>query len=109
MATFYATGKDDNIMYMSRSEGFGLGGAIGNFGLSVNASLSSGTYNPDVNTFALPSSILPDEFEISHIEVWGLGPETDANREKAKLHVRKPNLKMRGGEADLDDLMGQIS
>lgn len=109
MCTFYSTGKDDNIMYMSRTEGFGLGGSIGNFGLSVKSDLATGTYNADINTFALPSSILADEFEITHLEVWALGPETDANKERAKLHVRKPNLQIRGGEADLDDLMGQIS
>lgn len=107
MAIFHATGKDDNIMYLSRSEGLGLGGRVGRFGLSINPSLESGNYHEDVDTFDLPA-ILPEEFSIEHLEVWGLGPETDPARERAKLHVRKPNLDIKSGNVDMDDLMGQI-
>ena len=108
MAVFYSTGKDDNIMHCSKEHGFGLGGAIGKFGLSINPDLSSGTYHEEVDTFDLPA-LFPEEFEIAHLEVWGLGPETDPDRERAKLHVRKPNLQIRSGGVDMDDLLGQIS
>ncbi len=66
-----------------------------------------GTYHEDVNTYDLPA-IYPEEFEISHLEVWGLGPETDKDKERSKIHVRKPNLQIRGGQVDMDDLLGQI-
>ena len=92
----------------SRAEGLGLGGRKDRFGLSLNPDLSSGTYHEDVDTFDLPA-LFPESFDIEHLEVWGLGPETDPDRERAKLHVRKPNLQITGGDVDLDDLMGQIS
>ena len=108
MAVFYSTGKDDNIMYASKSEGLGLGGRIGRFGLSVSNSLEKGTYHADIETFDL-GKVVPSEFTIEHIEVWALGPETDPSTERSKLHVRKPNLQIQGGSVDMDDLMGQIS
>lgn len=108
MATFYSTGKDDNIMYASRSEGLGLGGRIGRHGLSISSSLDRGTYNSDIETFDM-ANIIPSEFSIEHIEAWALGPETDSSAERRKLEVRKPNLKITGGNTvDMDDLMGQI-
>ncbi len=61
-----------------------------------------------METFDLPDGKLPSEFPVDHVEVWGLGPETDSATERAKLHVRKPNLEIRGGEADMGDLMDQI-
>ena len=94
-------------MYMSRSDGLGLGGRIGRFGLSINSDLSAGTFHEDIDTFDLPPKY-PEQFDIAHLEVWGLGPETDPYREKSKLHVRKPNLDIRSGGVDMDDLMGQI-
>ncbi len=46
MAIFHATGKDDNIMFMSKSgEGLGLGGKAGRFGLGIDASLEKGEMN----------------------------------------------------------------
>jgi len=71
--------------------------------------LLSGSYHEDVETFDLPP-LYPEGFEINHLEVWGLGPETDEAKERAKVHVRKPNLQIRsGGGVDMDDLLGQIS
>lgn len=109
MAVFYSTGKDDNIMYCSRDEGLGLGGRVGRHGLSISTSLASGTYHEDVDTFDLPP-MMPEEFDISHIEVWALGPETDESTESSKLHIRRANTNItRNRGVDMDDLMGQIS
>lgn len=95
-------------MYMSRTDGFGLGGRVGHFGLSVSPDLSTGNYHEEIETFDLPPKY-PVEFTISHLEVWGLGPETDPYKEKSKLHIRKPNLNVRSGNVNMDDLLGQIS
>jgi hypothetical protein len=81
--------------------------SLSRFGLCLDPSLSSGTYHEDVDTFDLPP-LLPAEFSVDHVEVWGLGPETDADTERAKLHIRKPNLNVRSGEVDMDDLASQL-
>lgn len=94
-------------MFLSPSDGLGLGGRVGRFGLSINPDLSSGNYHEDVETFDLPPKY-PESFQIDHLEVWGLGPETNPSRERSKLHIRKPNLDIRGGNVDMDDLLGQI-
>lgn len=110
MAVFHATGKDDNIMFMSKTEDpmLGLGGRKGRFGLSLNRDLASGSYHEDVDTFDLPPGVTSEEFEVELVEVWGLGPETDPDRERSKLHVRKANTRVRGGDVDMGDLMDQI-
>ncbi len=44
MAIFHATGKDDNIMFLSKSgDGLGLGGRSGRFGLGIDSSLERGS------------------------------------------------------------------
>jgi len=107
MAVFYSTGKDDNILHCSSDNGLAMGGRIGRFGISLSSSLESGTYHEDIDTFDLPA-LLPEEFSVEHVEVWGLGSETDPSTEQAKLHVRRPNVQIRSGDADMDDLMDQI-
>lgn len=77
------------------------------FGISLSSSLASGTFHEDIDTFDIPP-LLPEEFSVEHVEVWGLGSETDPSAERAKLHVRRPNVQIRSGEADMDDLMDQI-
>ena len=47
-------------------------------------------------------------FEIAHVEVWGLGPSVDADEEREKVRARQPNLQIRGGDVDEDDLMSQL-
>ena len=64
------------------------------FGISLSSSLESGTYHEDIDTFDLPP-LISEEFIIEHVEVWGLGSETDPNSERAKLHVRRPNVQIR--------------
>jgi len=113
MAIFYSTGKNDNVMYMDDTAGLGLGGRKGHFGLGLDASLQSATYNEDVDTFDLPANVLPgggEPFSVAHVEVWGLGPEPSADAERSKTSVRKPNLEISGGgQVDMGDLLGQIS
>ena len=47
-------------------------------------------------------------FETSHVEVWGLGPAVDQEHERNSVRPRKPNLEIRGGDVDEDDLMSQL-
>ena len=47
-------------------------------------------------------------FEIAHVEVWGLGPPVDADEEREKVRPRQPNLQIRGGDVDEDDLLSQL-
>ena len=110
MAIFYATGKDDNILSLDRSSGLGLGGRNGRFGLGLDTSLQSGTYHEDIDTFDLPTNLpgIEQNFEVAHIEVWGLGPAPDPSDERNNVTIRKPNLEIRGGNVDMNDLLGQI-
>ena len=45
---------------------------------------------------------------MDHVEVWGLGPPVDQAEEKQKVKPRRPNLDIRGGKVDEDDLMSQL-
>ena len=47
-------------------------------------------------------------FEIAHVEVWGLGPPVDADEERQKVRPRQPNLQIRAGDVDEDDLLSQL-
>ena len=112
MAIFYSTGKDENFMSLDRNSGLGLGGKIGRFGLGLDVSLESGTFHEDVDTFDLPTSApqgLGENFEVAHVEVWGVGPAPDPEDERSNVKVRKPNLELKGGNVDMNDLLSQIS
>ena len=109
MAIFYSTGKDENFMSFSKDNGLGLGGRTGRFGLGIEPNLLQGTYHEDVETFDLPASALPNgDFEIEHVEAWGLGPEVDPSEEQSKSDIRKPNLQISGGQVDMNDLLSQM-
>lgn len=108
MAIFYSTGKDEHFMFLSRDEGLGLGGRTGHFGLSIAPSMTEGKYHEEIETFDLPVIPGMENFQIDHVEAWGLGPEVDRSAEKSKTHVRKPNLQTRNNPVDMDDLLGQI-
>jgi hypothetical protein len=110
MAIFYATGKNENFMYLDQNEhGLGLGGKVGRFGLGLAPDMETLTYHEDVDTFDLPAMPGGSNFEVEHIEVWGLGPQPLAEDERAQVQVRKPDLDLRGGGGvDMGDLMGQI-
>ena len=112
MAIFYSTGKDENFMSLDRNSGLGLGGKIGRFGLGLDVSMESGTFHEDVDTFDLPTSApqgLGENFEVAHVEVWGVGPAPDPENERSNVKVRKPNLELKGGNVDMNDLLSQIS
>ena len=47
-------------------------------------------------------------FEIAHVEVWGLGAAVDADEERENVRPRQPNLQIRAGDVDEDDLMSQL-
>lgn len=109
MAVFYSTGQNENFMYLDQGEhGIGLGGQVGHFGLGIAPDLETLSYNEEITTFDLPPLPGGTSFEIEHIEVWGLGPQPRAEDERAKVHVRRPNLDIQDGNVDMDDLMGQI-
>jgi len=108
MAVFHSTGKDENFQMLS-SDSLALGGSKGNFGLELNNDLTSGTSSGDIQTFHTIQLSADSSFSVSHVEVWGLGPEPDRQTEQANARPRRPNLDIRGGDsADMLDLESQI-
>merc|ERR1719500_1747740 len=107
MAIFHSTGKDENFQMLS-DELLALGGQPGNFGLELNNDLTSGRTSGDIDTFLCIQMTKDASFEIAHVEVWGLGPPVDADEEREKVRPRQPNLQIRGGDVDEDDLMSQL-
>ncbi len=108
MAVFYSTGKNENFMYLDNENGLGLGGKPGHFGFGILPDLSGLSYNEEVDTFDLPVLKGGASYNIDHVEVWGLGPEVDPSEERSKVNVRKPNLQIKGGGVDMNDLMSQM-
>jgi hypothetical protein len=53
MAVFYATGKNENFLFLDRNSGLGLGGKPGCHGFGLSASMETVTYNEEVETFDL--------------------------------------------------------
>lgn len=107
MAVFHSTGKDENFQMLS-SDFLALGGSKGNFGLELNSDLTTGNSSGDIQTFHTIQLSASPQFSISHVEVWGLGPEPDRQTEQANARPRRPNLDIRGGDADMLDLESQI-
>lgn len=107
MAIFHSTGKDENFQMLTK-EHFAMGGREGNFGLELDADLSSGRSSGDIDTFLCIQMTKDASFEIAHVEVWGLGPPVDADEERQKVRPRQPNLQIRGGDVDEADLMSQL-
>eukprot|EP00096_Caligus_rogercresseyi_P005357 TRINITY_DN2066_c0_g1_i1.p1 TRINITY_DN2066_c0_g1~~TRINITY_DN2066_c0_g1_i1.p1 ORF type:complete len:489 (+),score=221.71 TRINITY_DN2066_c0_g1_i1:194-1660(+) len=108
MACFYSTGKNERFLFGSESR-FGLGGRPNSLGLGIATDLSGGEYNSDIDTYDLPSGIIPSQFDIAHCEAWGLGSAVDPSSEQAGMDIRRPNTRVTGGHVDMGDLMGQIS
>jgi len=107
MAIFHSTGKDENFQMLTQ-ELLALGGTPGNFGLKLNSDLSSGSSSGNIETFHTVQLSQGTEFEVDHVEVWGLGSEPDPEQEKANTKPRQPNLETRGGSVDMLDLESQI-
>merc|ERR1712126_113859 len=107
MAIFHSTGKDENFQMLS-NELFALGGTPGKFGLTLNSDLSSGSSSGNIDTFHTIQLTPSTQFDIDHVEVWGLGPEPDMAEEKENVKPRQPNWETRGGHVDLDDLESQL-
>jgi len=107
MAVFHSTGKDENFQMLT-SDLLALGGSQGNFGLELGADLTSGCSSGNIETFHSIQMTGGSSFEVSHVEVWGLGPPVDQAIEKESSKPRQPNLETRGGNVDMDDLMSQI-
>ena len=107
MAVFHSTGKDKNFQMMT-DEHLALGGRLGNFGLVLNRDLSGGSSSGNIDTFHTIQLTREAEFDIDHVEVWGLGPEPDEARERMRAVPRQPNWEIRGGHVDLDDLESQL-
>ena len=98
-------------MSLDRNSGLGLGGKIGRFGLGLIVSLDSGMFHEDVDTFDLPSSapqVLGENVEVAHAEVVGIAPAPNPEDERSKVKVRKPNLELKGGNIDINDLPSRI-
>lgn len=110
MAVFYATGKNENFMYLDQgNHGLGMGGQVGRFGFNIKPDMETLEYHEETETFDLPALPGGSSFEIDHIEVWGLGSQPRAEEERNKVQIRKPDLNINaGGAVDMDDLMGQI-
>ena len=100
---------------------------LGTFGLELNGDLTSGSSSGNIETFHSIRLSSGSDFEIDHVEVniihriclslfyklshlqvWGLGPEPDESTERANTKPRQPNLKTRGGDVDMMDLESQI-
>ena len=81
---------------------------IGKFGLMLNNDLSQGSSSGNVDTFHTVQLTSSHTFDIEHVEVWGLGPEPDMERERENAQPRQPNWDTRGGNVDLDDLESQF-
>jgi len=107
MAIFHSTGKDENFQMLTK-EHMAMGGREGNFGLELDADLSSGRSSGDIDTFLCIQMTKDASFEIAHVEVWGLGPPVDADEERQNVRPRQPNLQIRGGDVDEADLMSQL-
>jgi len=108
MAIFHSTGKDENYQKLSSSL-LAMGGQEGRFGLELSGDLRSGDCNSDIDTFHTIQLSSDKNFDIDHVEVWGLGSEPDMSREQAAVKPRRPNLATRGGDVtDMLDLESQI-
>jgi len=107
MAIFHSTGKDENFQLLTK-EHLAMGGREGNFGLELDADLSSGRSSGDIDTFICIQMSKEPSFEIAHVEVWGLGPAVDTDEERQKVRPRQPNLEIRAGDVDEADLMSQL-
>jgi len=107
MAIFHSTGKDENFQKMS-SDLLAMGGKDGHHGFQLNDDLSSGDCNADIQTFDTIQLSSEKNFQIEHVEVWGLGSEPDMDAERQNVQPRKPNLDIRGGNVDMLDLESQI-
>ena len=107
MAVFYATGKNENFLFLDRNSGLGLGGKPGHHGFGISAAMETVTYNEEVETFDLPN-VFPPEFEFDHLEAWGLGVAPNPAEERSKISIRQTNLAIRGGDVDFDDLADQL-
>ena len=82
-------------------------GQLGHHGFGISASMETITYNEEVDTFDLPNSF-PSECEFDHLEAWGLGFAPNPDQERSRVQIRRPNLSIRGGNVDFDDLADQI-
>merc|ERR1719318_2485280 len=107
MAIFHSTGKDENFQMLTK-EHFAMGGREGNFGLELDADLSSGRSSGDIDTFLCIQMTKDASFEIAHVEVWGLGPAVDTDEERQNVRPRQPNLEIQAGDVDEADLMSQL-
>jgi len=107
MAVFHSTGKDENFQMLTGDE-LAMGGKPGKFGLTLNSDLSSGSSSGNIDTFHTIQLTPSTQFDIDHVEVWGLGPEPDMAEEKENVKPRQPNWETRGGHVDLDDLESQL-
>jgi len=107
MAVFHSTGKDENFQMLT-GEHLAMGGQPGKFGLMLNNDLSQGSSSGHVDTFHTVQLTSSHTFDIEHVEVWGLGPEPDMERERENAQPRQPNWDTRGGNVDLDDLESQF-
>jgi len=85
-----------------------MGGRPGNFGLELDGDLGSGRSSGSVDTFHSIQMTQDASFDIDHVEVWGLGPPVDSDEERQKVQPRQPNLNIRDGAVDEDDLMSQL-
>jgi len=107
MAVFHSSGKDENFQMLTE-EHLAMGGSPGNFGLLLNRDLSGGSSSGNIDTFHTIQLTRGAEFDIDHVEVWGLGPEPDQAEERSRAAPRQPNWETRGGHVDLDDLESQL-
>jgi len=107
MAIFHSTGKDENYQMLT-SELLAMGGQSGNFGLQLGTSLESGASSGHIQTFNTIQLTQDPEFQIEHVEVWGLGPEPNEETERSNTQPRRPNMETRGGAVDMLDLESQI-
>lgn len=83
MAMYGSTTYNSHYMYMNVQQqtlpnGLGMGGQLEYFGLWLDAEFGHGRCSPTCTTFQSPQLSARPEFEVKHLEVWGVGPEPEA-------------------------------
>ncbi|KAF4525523.1 hypothetical protein B566_EDAN014909 [Ephemera danica] len=79
MNIYYPTGYNDHFQYLNVQQqtmpnGLGMGGVMEYFGLFLDSSYGTGKCGETCTTYQSPLMSGNKEFEIAHLEVWGVGP-----------------------------------
>ncbi|XP_059485653.1 MTOR-associated protein MEAK7 [Neocloeon triangulifer] len=79
MAIYPSTGYNEHYQYLNVQQqtmpnGLGMGGQLGYFGLYLDASYGKGFCSESCTTYHSPMMSTTKDFDVSHLEVWAVGP-----------------------------------